>query len=139
MGAAELGALYWREVERFMRGLVRARTSRDGGVELHLRPAGLTLIRLGPPELAASADLVRCRYPIAGGLLARRAGGTISFSQETGPPVVLASAIAGFFPRFGAAPGRPRWTGAAYDLLQRRLHLAVSRRYFKTLLAGDRR
>ena len=100
-GAAELGAVYWREVERFMRGLVRVRVS--------------------------------------GGLLTRSASGTISFMQEAGPPPALASAISGFFPRFAAAPGRPSWTGAFYEHVQRRLHLAVSRRYFKALVGGSQR
>jgi hypothetical protein len=137
-GAAELGAVYWREVERFMHGLVVAGTRGDGSIELRLRPGGFTLIRFGPPELTASAGVVRCSYPIAGGLLARRPGGTISFSQDAGPPPLLASAIEGFFPRFGAAPGRASWTGAPYEQVQRRLHLAVSKRFLAALVAGTR-
>jgi len=137
-GAAELGAIYWREAERFMRGLVRARVAADGSVELRLRPSGVLLLSFAPPELNAANGIVRCTYLISGGLLTRGAGGTISFSQEAGPPPALASAISGFIPRFAAAPGRPSWTGAFYEQVQRRLHLALSKRYFKALVAGAR-
>jgi hypothetical protein len=81
---------------------------------------------------------VRCTYPIVNGFLARRAGGTISFSEEAGPPLALASAITGFFPRLAAPPGWPGWTGALYEQVQRRLHQAISKRYFRALLAGER-
>jgi hypothetical protein len=81
---------------------------------------------------------VKCTYPISGGVLTRSASGTISFSQEAGPPPALASAISGFFPRLAAAPGRPSWTGAFYEHVQRRLHLAVSKRYFDALVEGAR-
>lgn len=137
-GAAELAAVYWREVERFMRGFVRARVSADASVELRLRPGGALLLSFAAPELNASNDVVRCTYPISGGLLTRSASGTISFSQEAGPPPALASTISGFFPRLAAAPGRPSWTGAFYEQVQRRLHLAVSKRYFETLVGGTR-
>jgi hypothetical protein len=137
-GAAELGAAYWREVERFMRGLVRARVSTDGSVELRLRPGGVLLLSFALFELSAANGIVRCTYRISGGLLTRSSRGTISFSQETGPPPALASAISGFFPRFAAAPGRPSWTGAFYEQVQRRLHLALSKRYFKALVAGKK-
>jgi hypothetical protein len=137
-GAAELGALYWREVERFMRGLVAANVNADGNVQLRLRPGGLVLLAFGAPELTVEDEGVRCAYPIVNGFLVRRAGGTISFSQEAGPPLALASAITGFFPRFAAPPGRPGWTGTLYEQVQRRLHLAISKRYFRALLAGER-
>jgi len=81
-GAAELGTLYWLEVERFMRGVVRARVSAEGSVELRLRPGGVLLLSFAPPELSAANGIVRCTYPISGGLLTRSASGTISFSQN---------------------------------------------------------
>jgi hypothetical protein len=137
-GAAELGAVYWRELERFMRGLVRARVSGDGTVELRLRPSRVLLLSFAPPELRAANGIVRCTYPISGGLLTRSASGTISFLQEAGPPPALASSISGFFPRLAAAPGWPGWTGALYEQVQRRLHLALSKRYFDALLGGVR-
>jgi hypothetical protein len=136
-GGAELGVVYWREVERFMRGLVRSRVSTEGEVELLLRPTGTVLLAFGRPEIQTDDGLARCTYPITGGLLARRPGGSISFSQETAPPAI-ASSISGFFPRLAAAPGRPGWTGTLYEQVQRRLHLAVSKRYFAALLREER-
>jgi hypothetical protein len=137
-GAAELGSVYWREVERFMHGAVRADVGADGAVELRLRPSGTVLLAFGPPETRTGNGTTRCTYAITGGLLARRPGGSISFSQEAAPPA-LASAISGFFPRLAAAPGRPSWTGALYEQVQRRVHLAVSKRYFATLLGEEHR
>lgn len=137
-GAGELGALYWREVERFMRGLVATKGNADGSMQLRLRPGGLVLLAFGPPQRTVADEGVRCTYPIVNGFLVRRAGGTISFSQEAGPPLALASAITGFFPRFAAPPGRPGWTGAFYEQVQRRFHQAISKRYFRALLAGER-
>ena len=136
-GAGELGVLYWREVERFMRGLVATSVNADGSVQLRLRPGGLVLLAFGSPQRTVADEGVRCTYPIVSGFLVRRAGGTISFSQEAGPPFALASAITGFFPRFAARPGRPGWTGAFYEQVQRRLHQAVSKRYFRALLPGE--
>ena len=49
-GAGELGALYWREVECFMRGLVATSVNADGSVQLRLRPGGLVLLAFGPPR-----------------------------------------------------------------------------------------
>jgi hypothetical protein len=108
-------------------------------VKLQLRPGRILLLSFAPPKLSAANGIVRCTYRVSGGLLTRSASGTISFMQEAGPPPALASAISGFFPRFAAAPGRPSWTGAFYEHVQRRLHLAVSRRYFKALVGGSRR
>jgi hypothetical protein len=137
-GARELGTLYWREVERFMRGFVAANVTVDGSVLLRLRLGDLVLLAFGPPQRTVAEEGVRCTYPIVNGFLVRRAGGTISFSQETGPPLALASAITGFFPRLAAPPGRPGWTGALYEQVQRRLHQAISKRYFHALLARER-
>ena len=89
-GAGELGALYWREVERFMRGLVATKGNADGSMQLRLRPGGLVLLAFGPPQRTVADEGVRCTYPIVNGFLVRRAGGTISFSQEAGPPLALA-------------------------------------------------
>jgi hypothetical protein len=125
-------------VERFMHGLVRADVGVDGQVQLRLRPSGTVLLAFGPPETRTGNGTTRCTYAITGGLLARRPGGSISFTQEAAPPA-LASAISGFFPRLAAAPGRPSWTGTLYRQVQRRLHLAVSKRYFAALLSGEQR
>jgi hypothetical protein len=134
-GALGLGRVYWEEVERFTRGLVRARSG-PAGVELRL--LGRTpLLRFGPAEVRLAGDVVLCRYPILGGALARVPGGAISFAQQGGARPELRSAITGFHPRLGARPGRPGWTGALYAQGQARLHRAVGRRYFARLLRGE--
>ncbi|HXV57784.1 MAG TPA: hypothetical protein VD704_07945 [Gaiellaceae bacterium] len=130
-GAALLGRAYWREVERFTRGLVRP-DEHPGGLDLRLC-SRVRLLRFGRPELEAAGDTVTCRYPIVGGLLARAPGGSISFVQRGGAEPELSSTIAGFHPRLAARPGRPDWTGALYAHVQARVHRAVGRRYFERL------
>jgi hypothetical protein len=56
-----------------------------------------------------------------GGLLARRAAGELTFEQTAG---ALSWTIRDFFPRV-----------ANYDRLQGRAHVAISRRYFRRLIA----
>jgi hypothetical protein len=131
-GARTLGRVYWEEVERFTRGLVRTRSG-PAGVELRLLGRA-PLLRFGPAEVRLAGDVVVCRYAILGGLLARAPGGSISFSQQGGGSPELRSAITGFFPRLGARPGHPDWTGALYAHVQARVHRAVGRRYFARLL-----
>jgi hypothetical protein len=134
-GALELGARYWREVETATHHLVRVRTH-DGGVEL--RGLGLlTLLRFGHPETAVDETRVLSRFAIVGGLLARTPAGSISFSQATGPPVVLRATIDGFFPRLAGRPGGPAWTGTLYRLVQRRLHTSISDRYFRHMIGEE--
>ena len=131
-GAKHLGRAYWAEVERATRGLVRARV-RDASLELRLFGKRPVLLRFGAPKVHASRDLVACRYPIDGGWLARRAAGAITFAQVVGPPTVLRSTIRGFHPRLAARDGEPDWTGALYTQVQSRIHVAISRRYFRRL------
>ena len=119
-GAERLGRAYWPEVRRLTGSLVRAR-DRDGAVELRLLGRGPVLLRFGRPTFEATDTRAACSYPIAGGVLTRHAGGEISFEQTTGS---LRSTIRGFFPRL-----------AFYDQLQARAHVAVSRRYFRRLIA----
>ena len=78
---------------------------------------------------------MRCCYPIIGGLLAYQPGGEIVFAQDqVGDRLCLRSTITGFFPALAARPGEPDWTGALYSQVQRRIHLAISRRYFSRLI-----
>jgi hypothetical protein len=121
-GARLLADRYWLTVRRSSFGLVRLRATRDGSV---LRLAGAPLLRFAPAELAAAAGGVRCTFPIRGGLLARRAGGSLVLSQSDGHE--LRAAVTGFVPRLGARP---------YDRIQRRIHVAISRRFFRSLVAG---
>jgi hypothetical protein len=71
-------------------------------------------------------DRVTCRYPILGGLLARRPGGALVVAQTGRERAELYVGVTGFFARLGS--------GTVYRHLQQRIHLAVSRRYFTRLL-----
>jgi hypothetical protein len=133
-GAEQLGRAYWREVERITGRLVQAR-ERNGSIELRLLRHGPSLLRFGQPAFRATTTYVCCTYPIEGGLLARRPVGEIIFAQVGGPTPVVRSAIRGFFPSLAARTGEPGWTGALYNRVQSRIHLAVSRRYFARLIA----
>jgi hypothetical protein len=113
-GGRRLASAYWREVERTTGGLVRVSRSPDG---LALRALGATLLRFGLPRIEFANDRVSCCYPIEGGLLASRPGGSIVFT----------SSISGFHPRLAFSRG-------LYSNVQARLHTAVSRRYFARLL-----
>jgi hypothetical protein len=119
-GARVLAERYWLTVRRESFGLVRLRRTRDGSV---LRLIGAPLLRFAPAVLAAGANGVRCSFPIRGGLLARRPGGMLVLSQSSG--YELRAAVTGFVPRLGARP---------YDRIQRRIHVAISRRFFRDLI-----
>ena len=134
-GARALGERYWAQVERSTFGLVRA-DHRGESLELRLVGGRPLLLRFAPPRLEATATLVRCTYPIAGGLLARRPDGEISFAQSKRGPAELTSTIRGFFPRLAARQGRPNWSGALYNHIQSRIHISISRRYFASLIQG---
>jgi hypothetical protein len=136
-GGEHLGRVYWREVERITGRLVRAR-ERQGSIELRLLGRGPALLRFGAPRIEVTTTLVSCRYPIEGGLLARRPGGEIDFAQTGDGPTVLRSAIRGFFPSLAARTGSPDWTGALYNRVQSRIHVVVSRRYFARLIGETR-
>jgi hypothetical protein len=123
-GARELGARYWNEVRRATFGFVIMRAFR-GGSELRVRPLGPRLLRFGPVEVVAGEQGVSCRYPIRGGLLARRAAGALVLSQSNHGSAQLRAALTGFVPRLTSRP---------YDHIQRRVHVAISRRFFRRLL-----
>src|SRR3954454_7305959 len=118
-GAERLGHSYWREVRRLTGSLVLAR-ERGGTLELRLL-GGPVLLRFDRPTIEVSETRAFCSYPIAGGWLTRRAGGELSFEQTAGG---LRSTVRGFFPRV-----------AHYDRVQGRAHVAISRRYFRRLIA----
>jgi hypothetical protein len=132
-GAIALGTRYWEEVEAATGRLVRVRAS---GQQLELRLLGRwTLLRFGTPTFTVDDAVVSTRFPIAGGLLARAPGGSITFAQIVEPAVELRATIEGFHPRLGGSPGGPPWAGALYRHVQRRLHTSVSRRYFRRLIS----
>lgn len=131
-GARALGRSYWREVARTGRVLVGERETPDG-VEIRLVATWPTLLVLGPAEVEVDDDGVRCRYPVRGGLLARAPGGELVVSQSGQVQPELRVAVRGFFPRLRPRRGL-RWTGAVYHQLERRLHVAISRRWFRRLV-----
>ncbi len=105
------------------------------GMELRVIGRWPLLLAFGPPVTDVARRSLRCCYPITGGLLARRPGGEIVFAQDrVGDQLCLRSTITGFFPTLATRPGRPDWTGALYSQVQRRVHVAVSRRYFARLI-----
>lgn len=131
-GARRLGELYWHELERSTLGLVRARPT-AGAPQLRLLGLGPALLRFGRPELAVRSSSVSCLYPILGGVLARTAAGSISFTQTGLDDVEVRSTISGFFPRLARRHHRSRWNGLLYAQIQSRLHVALGRRYFVRL------
>jgi len=125
-GARQLGERYWVEVARASRGLVRPiRTT--NGVELRMLGRGPVLLRLAGPEVVIDDDRVSCRYRIVGGLLARAPAGVLTLTQSSSG---LRAAVTEYIPRLG--PG-------LYTHLQRRFHIAVSRRYFRALISEAQR
>jgi hypothetical protein len=129
-GARRLGAVYWREVRELTLGLVG---SREDGEGVRLRLLGVTLLRFERGETQVTDAEVSCAFAIRGGLLARGPGGALTLAQEANGPAIR-STITGYSARLAAREGRPRWTGALYSQVQRRLHTAVSRRYFRRLI-----
>jgi len=131
-GARWLGITYWQAVNRVTRGGVRARWTKAGGRLTLL--GGVSLLSFGPPELAFSDEAVTCRYAIEGGLLALRAGGSVTLAQQRADEEVeLRVIVEEYLPRLAARLGAPRWTGTLYAKGQSPLHAAVSRRYFELL------
>lgn len=134
-GARTLGITYWRSVDRFTRGAIRASWTGEGG-KLKLL-GGATLLTFGPPELSFDGRLVSCRYAIHGGLLTLRAGGSVTLAQQPeGDRQELSVTVEGYLPRLAARAGAPAWTGMLYAKGQTPFHAAVSRRYFELLLRG---
>ena len=131
-GARWLGIAYWEAVRRVTRGGVRARWKDDGGRLTLL--GGASLLRFGGPELEFSDEVVSCRYAIQGGLLALRAGGSVTVAQRHADgEVELSVVVEEYLPRLAARLGAPRWTGTLYAKGQSPLHAAVSRSYFEVL------
>jgi len=132
-GARTLGVTYWQAVARYTRGGVRASWTGAGG-KLRLL-GGATLLTFGPPELSYEDGLVSCRHEIHGGLLALRAGGSVTLGQTaSGGEYELTVRVTEYQPRLAARVGAPAWTGALYIKGQSPFHAAVSRRYFDLLM-----
>jgi hypothetical protein len=122
-GARWLGVTYWHAVDRFTRGGVRASWSDEGGTLRLL--GGARLLTFGPPELEFGPAVVSCRYEIRGGLLALRAGGSVTLAQRpVGAEHELSVTVEEYLPRLA---------GTLYAKGQSPFHAAVSRRYFELL------
>jgi hypothetical protein len=121
-GARTLGADYWLEVGRASRRLLRYRDTSEG---LELRVLGVppALLRLGGVDVAVASEHISCTYRIRGGLLALGEGGTLSVSQVGRCPTELRVRVEGFLAR-----------GGLLYALQRRLHVAISLRFFRRLV-----
>jgi hypothetical protein len=137
-GARLLGSRYWSEVGHASRGIVRPRVT-PRGVELRFLGLGPALLTFGHAEVVIGDAEISCRYPIRGGVLARRAGGALTLAQRGGERTELYAAVHGFYPRLGPRPPLPAWSGALYEHIQRRAHVAISRRYFARLIGEGRR
>jgi hypothetical protein len=123
-GAIELGSWYWSEIERSTRKLVRARTT-DEGIRLVL--GWMTLLRFGALEATVEDGVVECRYPILGGRLASRPGGSLAITQRAGRVVQLEIRVSGYHPAL-AGTGKGFHRGLLYRVLQAPLHRTLSRR-----------
>jgi hypothetical protein len=123
-GARLLGDQYWLAVARASRGFVRPRRTR-AGVDLRVLGWKPLLLRLTGPEIVVDAIRVSCRYRIVGGLLARAPGGALTLTQCASPRE-LQAAVTEFTPRLGSR---------LYRHLQRRVHVAVTRLFFRALIA----
>lgn len=127
-GAHELGRRYLAEIAEVTHGLVRARVQ-PGGVTLVL--AGLvTLLRFGPPEVDSEPTRVACRFPILGGLLAARPGGSLLVAQRSGGDPALELAVSGYFPRL-VSLRRRSLRRLVYAAVQAPAHRAISRRFLE--------
>jgi hypothetical protein len=135
-GARWLGMAYWRSVTDVTRGAVRATWSAQGG-RLRLL-GGPALLRFGLPVLRHDGGLVSCRYAIEGGLLALRAGGTVTLQQRRrGDEHELSVDVEGYRPRLAPPAGWPSWAGVLYARGQQPFHAAVSRHYFDIVARGS--
>jgi hypothetical protein len=130
-GALALGRAYLDDVARSTHGLVRPRPEGPaGGVALVL--AGLVpLLRFGPPQASVSPDALSCTFPIHGGLLTARPGGSLVVAQRTSLGHELELSVAGYFPRLGGSTRRKSLRRALYTAIQARAHVAVGRRFLE--------
>jgi hypothetical protein len=124
-GATLLGLRYWHEATRMSAGVVRPRPRVDG-VDLCVLGRGAALLSFGLPDIVVHEHRLACVYPITGGLLALRPGGELTLEQRDG---TLSVSVRGFY---------PRWKGVLYEHVERRAHVALSRRYIRRLLGGRR-
>jgi hypothetical protein len=133
-GGIALADAYWAEIRRRTGGVVRIRR-RAAGIELRL--ARLTLFRFGAPRTVVSDGLVECSFPIAGGLLAKKEGGFLTFVQRATPPELEVS-VRDYVPFFSSTRERRSLRGFLYRVVQERAHAAISHGYLARMAARAR-
>lgn len=134
-GALELGALYFSELRRITRRLVR-HDPRAGSSALRLCET-LTLFVFGAPEVRVGVDEIECRLPIVGGLLVAEPGGALRVIQRTSPELQLGLLVTDYVPRL-TSRRRHTFRRFIYANVQRRLHTYISRRFLDHVAAGVR-
>jgi hypothetical protein len=133
-GARRLGELYWHELERSTKRVLRMRSAgHTGAIEISVLGVGPALLRFGRARVELSPRAVTCSYPILGGVLSRGTSGALSFTQTTNGGVEVSSEVHESFPRLASRRLRPRWKGILYPQIQARLHAALGRRYLARL------
>ena len=134
-GARWLGIAYWQAVDRLhAAACARAGRTTEAGSRCSAARASSPS---GHRSSRSTATLVSCRYAIQGGLLALRAGGSVTLAQRRdGDQHELSVTVEEYLPRLAARARRAQWTGTLYAKGQSPLHAAVSRRYFELLPRG---
>lgn len=127
-GAVELGRRYLAEIGPFTHGLVTTRPITGGTALVFGRAVPLLRFEAAATEVVDGA--VACRFRITGGLLAARAGGSLTIEQRSAPRQ-LELAVVGYVPRLGTS--RRRWSlrRLLYTSVQARAHRAISRRFLE--------
>lgn len=127
-GAVELGRRYLAEIGPFTRGLVTTKLA-SGETALVLGRA-VPLLRFEAAATEVDDGAVACHFRITGGLLAARAGGSLTIEQRSAPRQ-LELAVVGYVPRLGTS--RRRWSlrRLLYTSVQARAHRAISRRFLE--------
>ena len=133
-GGLALADAYWAEIRRRTGGVVRVRR-KAAGIELRL--ARLALFRFGAPRTVVADGLVECSFPIAGGLLAKKEGGFLTFVQRTTPPELEVS-VRDYVPFFSSNRERRSLRGFLYRVVQERAHAAISDGYLTRMAARAR-
>jgi hypothetical protein len=105
---------FFAEVRRLTFGLFR-------GDRWRLRLGPLTLIAFGEPSFDGAA----WTWPITGGLLVRRPGGTLRYGWRDGE---LTGTVDGYLPRLPAP---------IYRLTQAPAHRVLTRRFLRLLVRGS--
>ena len=132
-----LGAGYWNHLTRLFAGVLRARHD-SSGVVILVGFEPLVLMRFGAPRHELRAERATVRWPIAGGLLVARAGGSLEIAAEPRDGAVAGEAVLhvrvvvdGYRPTVARRLGE--WL---YLATQARVHVWVTHGYLRALEAS---